>query len=447
MGELLLVHPHNLEAERALLGGVLQEPGRLAELRERLRTDHFYRPDHAALYDFLSGMLERDGTYDLVTLPQALERAELSERCGGLAYVLQLPDHAPSTANLDHYANVIQELAGLRQVLKVAEELSRAAASGTDSVAIVADRGIKALSEAAASGRSESWWRISALIDEEFTRIEQAAQGDDGVGLPTGLDALTEQLGGMRPGQLLILAARPGMGKTALGLNVAQNVSLLAGAPGVAIFSLEMTRHELIGRMLASHAEIDARRLREGRLEEREWDILLARSEELRRTNVYIDDTPALSIGELKARCRKLKADNPELALIVIDYLQLMRGDDSRAPRIQQVSEISQGLKALAKDVRVPVLALSQLNRGVESRQDKRPVLSDLRESGAIEQDADVILFIYRDDYYNKDSESPGQAEVIIAKQRAGSTGTVKLVWQAQFQRFANLLDGPPLQM
>jgi replicative DNA helicase len=343
---------------------------------------------------------------------------------------------------------VIRETAGRRQIIRIAGDLQRAAVSDGDPVGVLVERAVKTLAEAGVLGQTGSWVRISEVLDEEFQRIDSMAREGEGPGgLPTGLDKLTEEIGGMRPGQLIVLAARPGMGKTALALNVAQHVSLLPDHPAVAIFSLEMTRQELVGRMMSSHTEIDARRLREGRsLVESEWELLEAKLEELRPTRVYIDDTPSLSIGEVKARCRKLKADDPSLALIVIDYLQLMRGDDHRAQRIQQVGEISQGLKALAKDVRVPVIALSQLNRSVESRQDKRPVLSDLRESGAIEQDADVILFIYRDDYYNKDSDCPGQAEVIIAKQRAGNTGTVRVVWEAPIQRFSNLFEGAVLR-
>ncbi len=442
-------HPHNLEAERALLGGLLQDPERIDEIAEQLRGDDFYRADHQELFTFLVDLKGRGERVDLVTLPGLLERAGVAERCGGLQYVLQLPDYAPSTVNLDHYAGSVREDAGRRRLVSVAETLTRDAAGSLDGVSILVDRTVQRLAEIGATGRVGAWAQISEVLDEEFDRIEQAAsQGDDGgLGLPTGIHKLSEALGGLRPGQLVILAARPGMGKTALGLNIAQHVSLLPDKPVVALFSLEMTRQELVGRMLSSHSEIDARRLREGQVHEGEWEILHDAIEELRATRVMIDDTPALSIGEVKGRCRKLKADHPNLSLIVIDYLQLMRGDDPKAPRIQQVSDISQGLKALAKDVRVPVLALSQLNRGVESRQDKRPVLSDLRESGAIEQDADVILFIYRDDYYTKEaSECPGEAEVIIAKQRAGSTGTVRVAWNATIQRFEDVVDAAPLR-
>lgn len=440
-------HPHNLEAEQAFLGGILQDPDRLIELADRVKAEEFFRPDHAALYDFLVRLITSGEAVDLITLPQRLTREGLAERCGGIPYVLQLPDFAPSVANLDHYAQVISETSGLRDLIRVSEGLARSAVSSADTVGVLVERTIQQLSEVNRGGRLDSWGPISLLVDEEFQRIEHAAEGgDEAGGVLSGFSDLDEQLGGLRPGQLIILAARPGMGKTALALNIAQNVSFASSRPGVAVFSLEMTRHELVGRMLSSHSQVDARHLREGDLTEQEWERLSAASEDIRGTRVFIDDTPALSIGEVKARARKLKAECPELSLIVLDYLQLMRGDDARAPRIQQVGEISQGLKALAKDVRLPVVALSQLNRGVESRQDKRPVLSDLRESGAIEQDADVIMFIYRDEYYDSDSASPGEAEVIIAKQRAGSTGTVRLVWRAVHQRFHSLVGEPVLR-
>lgn len=440
-----MVTPHNLEAERALLGGLLQEPARLLDLADRLKPEAFFRPDHAALYELLVRMHRAQEPVDLVTLPQRLEREGLAERCGGLPYVLQLPDHAPSVANLEHYADVIAEHAGLRQLVRFAEDLQRRALGSVDQVSILIERAIKDLSEVGHGGRSQAWGEISVLVDEEIRRMEEAAEGtDDGRAVLTGFPDLDDKLGGLRGGQLIVLAARPGMGKTALALNIAQNASFSNDFPGIAVFSLEMTRHELVGRMLTSHSQLDARKVRDGALTSQEWEVLIDASDEIRRTQVFIDDTPALSIGELRARTRKLKAECPSLSLVVVDYLQLMRGDDPRAPRIQQVGEISQGLKALAKDAGVPVVALSQLNRGVESRQDKRPVLSDLRESGAIEQDADVILFIYRDDYYNKDeSTAPGEAEVIIAKQRAGNTGTIKLVWRGAQQRFDSLFEEP----
>lgn len=441
--------PHSLEAERALLGGLLQAPDELLRIADRLKVDDFYRPDHAALFELLVEMQGRQETVDLVTLPRRLDAQGQAERYGGVAYVMELVTYAPTTANLDHYAETIRELHVRRKIIVASESLQRKASTHEDASRVLIEESIKELAALGAGSRSDTWGEISLIIDDEIKKIEALEQVDGSVvGVRTGFRALDEKLTGLRPGQLIILAARPGMGKTALALNMAQNAALGDEAGenkvGVGLFSLEMTRGELVGRMLVSLALVDSKRVRTGNLSQEDWTALMDTAYELRGTSVFIDDTPALPIGDLRARARKLKADHPELGLIVIDYLQLMRGDDARAPRIQQVGDISRGLKALAKDLELPVVALSQLNRGVESRQDKRPMLSDLRESGAIEQDADVILFIYRDDYYNPDSTEPGVAEVIIAKQRAGSTGSVKLAFQGQYTRFDDLGgDGP----
>jgi len=437
-------YPHSLEAERALLGGLLQEPAALLHIADQLRAEDFFRPDHASLYELLVEMQGRGETVDLVTLPRRLDAEGRPERYGGVPYVLELPGYAPSTANLDHYSDTIRELSVLRRIIVASEDVQRRASTHSEQSRLLIESAIKELAALGQGNRSDTWGEISLIIDDEIKKIEALSQVDgEVVGVTTGFNDLDHKLTGLRPGQLIILAARPGMGKTALALNMAQNAALY-GKTGVAVFSLEMTRGELVGRMLTAHAMVDAGRVRTGNLDQDEWTRLLDASDELRGTHVFIDDTPALPIGDLRARARKLKADHPSLGLIVIDYLQLMRGDDAKAPRIQQVGEISRGLKALAKDLELPVIALSQLNRGVESRQDKRPMLSDLRESGAIEQDADVILFIYRDEYYNPDTSEPGVAEVIIAKQRAGSTGAVKLAFQGRYTRFDDLQgDGP----
>ncbi len=438
-------YPHSLEAERALLGGLLQDPDELLHVADRLRPEDFYRPDHADLFTLLTELASRGEAIDMVTLPRRLDAEGRPERYGGIEYVLELPTHAPATVNLDHYAQTIRELALLRRVISTTEDVQRRAFSSPDGPNLLVEQAIKELASLGQGLRSDTWGEISLIIDDEINNIQAMEQaGEAIIGVITGFDELDEKLTGLRPGQLIILAARPGMGKTALALNMAQNAALRGGA-GVGIFSLEMTRGELVGRMLTAEAEVNASNMRTGTLSQSDWSRVLDASDELRGTKVFIDDTPALAIGDLRARARKLKADCPELSLIVVDYLQLMRGDDPRSPRIQQVGDISRGLKALAKDLELPVLALSQLNRGVESRQDKRPLLSDLRESGAIEQDADVILFIYRDDYYNADSTEPGVAEVIIAKQRAGSTGAVKLAFQGQYTKFNNLVSGGPL--
>ncbi|MEQ1500628.1 MAG: replicative DNA helicase [Myxococcota bacterium] len=433
--------PQAVEAERALLGGLLREPSELVKVIEHVRAEDFYRPEHGVLFQLLSEMHGRGESIDLVTVAERMTRGDQADRYGGAGYVAELPEHAPSTANLGHYAQVIREKASLRQLIKVAVDLANQAFAQPDDVSVLLDQAARDMAAVGGGPGRKSWTQISEIVDEQLIRIEKLAEkGGTTTGLTTGFADLDKKLAGLHKSDLLILAARPAMGKTALALNIAQNAALMEGVP-VGVFSLEMSRGQLVTRMLSCHGLVDAGKVRTGTMDTDDWDRFLDASEYLRKARILIDDTPGLSIGDVRARARRLKAEHDDLGLIVLDYLQLMRGDDARAPREQQISSISRGLKALAKDLDCPVVALSQLNRGVESRQDKRPLVSDLRESGAIEQDADVIMFIYRDDYYNPESLDKGLAEVIIAKQRNGPTGTVKLAFQGQFTRFDNYLE------
>jgi replicative DNA helicase len=433
--------PQAVESERALLGGLLQEPSELSRVSERVRPEDFYRPEHGALYKLLLEMSSRGESIDIVTVGERITRGDGPERYGGAGYVAELPEHVPSTANLAHYAEVIREKAALRELIKASLDLANQAYAQPEDVTELLDRAAREMAALGQGGGKRSWSQISEIVDEELIRIEKLSErGSSTTGRTTGFADLDKKLAGLHPTDLLILAARPAMGKTALALNFAQNVALMENVP-VGIFSLEMSRGQLVTRMLCCHGLVDAGKVRTGTMDTDDWDRFLDASEYLRKAHVYVDDTPSLSITDVRARARRLKSENPELGLVVIDYLQLMRGDDPRAPREQQISSISRGLKGLAKDLHCPVIALSQLNRGVESRQDKRPLVSDLRESGAIEQDADVIMFIYRDEYYNPDSLDKGLAEVIIAKQRNGPTGSVKLAFQGQFTRFDNYLE------
>lgn len=433
--------PQAVEAERALLGGLLQEPSELVRVAERVRPEDFYRPEHAALFKLLVEMQTRGDSIDLVTVAERLTRGNQADRYGGAGYVAELPEHAPSTANLPHYAEVIREKSSLRDLIRVSVELANKAYAQPDDVTTLLDQAARDMAMLGQGTGRKSWLAISEIVDEELLRIEQVAEkGGTTSGLTTGFADLDKKLAGLHKSDLYILAARPAMGKTALGLNIAQNVALMENV-AVGVFSLEMSRGQLVTRMLCCHGLVDAGRVRTGQMDTDDWDRFLDASEYLRKATIQIDDNPGLALAELRARARRLKSEHPNLGLIVLDYLQLMRGDDARAPREQQISAISRGLKAMAKDLDCAVIALSQLNRGVESRADKRPLVSDLRESGAIEQDADVILFIYRDEYYNPESLDKGLAEVIIAKQRNGPTGTVKLAFQGQFTRFDNYLE------
>ncbi len=433
--------PQSVDAERALLGGLLQQPDELLAVGEVVKTDDFHRPEHGALYALLGDMQGRGEVIDLVTVSERVGRLGQAQQYGGVAYVTELPQFAPSTTNLVHYARIVKEKSVLRDLIRASHTLAEEAYQQPEDVDDLLQRAAKEFATIGQGRGRQTWHQISLVVDEELIRIEKLSQeGGTTTGATTGFVDLDKKLAGLHPTDLLILAARPAMGKTALALNIAQNVALLEGLP-VAIFSLEMSRGQLVTRMLCCYGLVEAGRVRTGSLDTEDWERFLDASEALRKTHVHIDDTPGLSIGDLQARARALHAEHGNLGLVVIDYLQLMKGDDPRASREQQISAISRGLKGLAKDLECPVIALSQLNRGVESRQDKRPLVSDLRESGAIEQDADVILFIYRDEYYNPESADRGLAEVIIAKQRNGPTGTVKLAFQGQFTRFDNFID------
>jgi replicative DNA helicase len=435
--------PHAPEAERALLGGLILRPELIAVVAEIVGQEDFWRREHGELVRLLADMSARGLTVDAITVP--IRVGGDPDRFGGTSYVAELVDQVPSTANLAHYADIIRSRSLARQLSQVATALADEASAAPDTVEELVDR---AANEILGIGRTRGrggWATISELLDQEIVRIQKVYDDRDRggpSGYPTGFIDLDKQLDGLHPTDLVILAARPGMGKTALALNIGLNLALDAKRP-VGVFSFEMGRGQLVSRLLCCHALVDSGKLKSGRLDQEDWDRLTSADEFMRTTHVFIDDTPNLSISDVRGRARRLKSEHPDLGLLILDYLQLMRGDDPRASREQQISGISRGLKILAKELAVPVLALSQLNRGVEARQDKRPLVSDLRESGAIEQDADVIMFIYRDELYNKETADQGIAEVIIAKHRNGPTGTVRLAFQGQFTRFDNLDDRP----
>ena len=434
--------PVALEAERALLGGLMIAPTRWSDVADLVTPEDFYRPDHGALFELLKKMLsgEDKDTVELMTVVDRVRREGRAERYGGVAYIADLPNEVPSDANLAHYARLVKEKAVARSVLKLGRHIqSRASSDPEDISELIAD----ALNQLGVIGQTHqrtSWQPISELIDAEIIRLDSLKDMESRhTGYSTKFTELDAKLAGLQKTDLLILAARPGMGKTALALNIAQNVAKCEGRP-VGIFSLEMSEAQIVNRLLCVEARVDASRMRKGELDTSDWTKLVKAENVLRQVKIHVDDTPGLSINDVRTRARVLKGNNPDLALIVIDYLQLMKGEDPRAPREQQISSISRGLKGLAKELECAVMALSQLNRGVESRADKRPLVSDLRESGAIEQDADVIMFIYRDEYYNKDTTEPNVAEVIIAKQRSGPTGTVRLAWAGKYTRFDNCI-------
>jgi replicative DNA helicase len=433
------VPPQNLEAEESVLGGVLLDNAALDRVVELVQPDDFYRGAHRKLFNAMLALSERSEPVDLITLSEALRsRGDLAD-VGGTAYLGELAERVPTAANVVHYAKIVRDRAVLRGLITAATEIATRGYEASGDVAELLDRAEQLIFEISERRVRNAFTKLSQVLVESIKTIERLYEQKQSVtGVPTGFVDLDRMLSGLQPSDLIIVAGRPSMGKTAIVLNVAEHAALRADV-GVAVFSLEMAKEQLAMRMLCSEARVDLARVRTGHLTDREFPRLAMAAGRLGDAPIFIDDTPALSVLELRAKARRLKRDPAnKLGLVIVDYIQLMRSSEGRDNREQEISEISRSLKALAKELRVPVLALSQLNRQVESRTPPVPRLADLRESGAIEQDADVIIFLYRDDYYNEDSDKKGLAEVIVAKQRNGPTGSVELTFLREFTRFEN---------
>ncbi|MCB9744822.1 MAG: replicative DNA helicase [Alphaproteobacteria bacterium] len=434
--------PQSLDAERAVLGGLLLDFQQVPSISEVLEADDFYSAAHSRIFRLMVERSNRNEPLDVLGLADHMMSTNEVEEYGGIAYATSLPEQVPTTENLEYYARIVRDKAVRRRLLQVAGSISEKVYEGGDELPELLDFAEKGIFEVAQQRNQRDWAQLGQIIDQEWQRLEQLSeQRGEVTGVPTGFAELDKMLAGLQRSDLLILAARPAMGKTALALNIAQNVAVRAGV-GVGIFSLEMSKGQLATRMLCAQARVDAGKVRTGMLSrEEDWPRLEDASEVLYHAPLWIDDTPGISITQLRSRARRLAAEHGNMGLVLIDYLQLMGAPGgSNISREQVISQISRGLKGLAKELNIPVIALSQLNRGVESRADKRPMISDLRESGAIEQDADIIMFIYRDEYYNPDTTAePGVAEVIVAKQRNGPTGTAKLAFIGRYTRFENL--------
>ncbi len=432
--------PRSPESERAVLGGLMLDPNRLAEVQEAVKAEDFYRETHQRLYELMVSMNDKGHPIEMVSVVEAISRGDDGgERFGGIAYVSSLVDAVPSTQNLAYYAGIVRDRAIARRLVEGAQSIVNETLGGEKDVPELVEFAESTIFKIGQQGNSSDWAVMSEVVDTEFLRIQQLSENSGEVtGISTGLLDLDKILAGLHKTDLIILAARPAMGKTALALNIARSVALQGH--GVGIFSLEMSRGQLVTRMLVAHAKVNAGNVRTGRLsKDRDWPALTDAADALYRLPVYIDDTPGQSITMVRSKARRLKARHKDLSLIVIDYIGLMSGDP-RVSRQEQVSESSRGLKGLAKELDVTVIGLSQLNRAVENRNPRIPQMSDLRESGAIEQDADIIMFIYRDEYYNEETTTrPGEADVIVAKQRNGSTGTVALSFQGEYTLFGNL--------
>ncbi len=443
----LRVPPHSIEAEQSVLGGLLIDNGAWDRAADLLRDADFYRWEHRLIYAAIGALVGASKPADVITVYEQLQMLGKADDCGGLAYLNALAQSVPSAANLRRYAEIVRERAILRQLIGASDEIATSAFNpqgrAVSTILDEAESRIFKIGEEGSRAR-HGFQSIDKLVVQLIDRVTELAENgaEDVTGVRTGFYELDRKTAGLQPGDLIVLAARPSMGKTAFALNIAEHVAVHEGLP-VVVFSMEMGASQLALRLVGSLGRIDQQHLRTGALRDDEWTRLTEAVDKLGKASIFIDETPALNPAELRARARRQARQCGKLGLIVVDYLQLMSGSSgSDENRATELGEISRGLKALAKELQCPVIALSQLNRSVESRNDKRPMMSDLRESGAIEQDADVIMFIYRDDYYNKESKEPGVAEIIIGKQRNGPTGDIRLTFLKPLTRFENLAPG-----
>ncbi len=445
--ESLKVPPHSIEAEQAVLGGLLLTGRAWDQVADIITEEDFYREDHRLVFRAIHELHDRGRPCDAVTVTEWFEANGKAERVDGGAYITQLANTTPSAANVAAYADIVREKSVLRQLIDVGTDIagSAFASEGQESKALLekAERAVFAIADQDMR-RGSGFVSVQDTLKQAFERLEELHEHEgDITGIATGFTDFDRMTAGLQPSDLIIVAGRPAMGKTTFAMNIAENAAIRHETP-VAVFSMEMSAVQLVMRMFSSLGQIDQTRLRTGNLEDTDWPNLTSAMNVLNRTRVFIDETPSMAPAELRARARRLKREH-DIGLIVVDYLQLMAVPDSKENRATEIAEISRSLKALAKELNVPVIALSQLNRALEQRPNKRPVMADLRESGSIEQDADLIVFIYRDEVYNEESPDKGKAEIIIGKHRNGATGKVNLVFQGQWLRFQNFTpDYPP---
>ncbi|WP_192043645.1 replicative DNA helicase [Paenibacillus rhizovicinus] len=433
------IPPQNMEAEQAVLGAVLLQTEALITAMERLKSEDFYLPSHQLIYDAMVELGEANQPIDLVTLTSYLQDRQQLEEIGGVSYLAKLGNAVPTAANVDYYAQIVEEKSMLRRLIRTATNIVSDGYAAADDVGLMLSDAESRIMELSNRRSSNGFISIRDVLMEVFERVEHLYSNKGGAsGIPSGFSDLDKMTSGFQRNDLIIVAARPSVGKTAFALNIAQNVGVRARET-VAIFSLEMSAAQLVQRMICAESNVDAGRMRTGELVGDDWEKLTMAIGSLSEAQIYIDDTPGITVADIRAKCRRLKKERG-LGMILIDYLQLIQGRGKAGEnRQQEVSEISRTLKQIARELEVPVIALSQLSRGVEQRQDKRPMMSDLRESGSIEQDADIVAFLYRDDYYDKESEKKNIIEIIIAKQRNGPVGTVELAFLKNYNKFVGL--------
>ncbi len=432
------VMPHSVEAEQSVIGAMIMDRDAVTVASEMLTVDDFYQKQYGILFEAMTELYSENKPIDLITLQNRLKEKDVPPEISSLEFVRDMITTVPTSANVKYYAEIVSEKAMLRRLIKVNEEIASACYAGKDRVEDIMEDTEKKIFQVLQRKSNDEFVPIKEVVLNALDKIEAASRSKGSVtGLATGFIDLDYKTSGFQPSDLILIAARPSMGKTAFVLNIAEYMALRSNLT-VAIFSLEMSKEQLVNRMFALESRVDSQLLRTGNLSDNDWASLIEAAGTIGRSNLIIDDTPGISVAELRSKCRKFKLEH-NLGVIMIDYLQLMQGSRKSESRQQEISEISRSLKEIARELQVPVIALSQLSRAVEQRPDHRPMLSDLRESGAIEQDADVVMFLYRDDYYNHDTEKKDVAEVIIAKQRNGPIGTVELAWLPRFTKFANM--------
>lgn len=430
--------PHSEEAEQSVIGSMIMDREAIVAASELVTGEDFYNRQYGVVFETMVELNDQGSPVDVVTLQNRLKEKDVPPEVSSLEFVRELVTVVPTSANIRYYANIVAEKSLLRKLIRLNEEIANTCYAGKESLEYILEDTEKRVFQLVQKRTADDYVPIRTVVMNAMDKIEMAAKNKGNVtGIPTGFIDLDYRTAGMQPSDLVLIAARPSMGKTAFALNIAQYVAFRKDMT-VAIFSLEMSKEQLVNRMFSLESNVDAQKLRTGQLNDQEWERLIEGAGNIGKSKLIIDDTPGISISELRSKCRKYKLEHG-LSMIMIDYLQLMSGSGRSDSRQQEISDISRSLKSVARELNVPVLALSQLSRAVEQRPDHRPILSDLRESGAIEQDADVVMFIYRDDYYNKETDKKGISEIIIAKQRNGPIGTVELAWLPDFTKFANL--------
>lgn len=439
MEDMTRIPPHSVESEQSILGSILLDKDAIITVTETIKSDDFYKEAHKIIYECMITLSNKGEPIDLITLTEELRKQGHLNDIGGISYITSLSTIVPTTSNVKYYADIVKEKSVLRKLIKASNEIINLGYSGATKIEDVLEQAEKSIFDISQEKTSDDFKSINLVLMDAYDMIEKLyTNKSDVTGITTGFKDLNKKINGLQRTDLILIAARPAMGKTAFSLNLVQNAAL-KGDASVAVFSLEMSKEQLVQRMLSSQSSVELKKIKTGTLNDNDWPRIIDAMAVLSDAKIHIDDTPGIKISELRSKCRKLKIEKG-LDLVLIDYLQLMEGEGNNESRQQEISKISRSLKILAKELNCPVVALSQLSRAPEQRADHRPMLSDLRESGAIEQDADIVMFLYRDEYYHADSESKNIGEVIIAKNRHGETGSVELVWLGEVQRFGDKL-------